>query len=144
MKWKGLCQSPDSLWKPVVFPEGVGRGWKVGAVLYLKVKTSAFQLVPWFSSWENRRGPVPAHSNSQAIAGLEGQFSRAARQLLATMPAFSPLWTRQQDEVTRAPSLCHYTTQPPPCGGYKKNSHRAPHKPHRAAGCSPDPPALPT
>lgn len=55
---------------------------------------------------------MPAHSNSQATAGLEGQVSLegvrrgggggGARQLRA-LPTFSPLWTTQQGSIALPP-----------------------------------------
>lgn len=65
-----------------------------------------------------------AHSNSQATAGLESQVCLegvrgvgvgGARQLPA-LPAFSPLWAKQQGSIPLPP----HTTQS------LKNSHKSP------------------
>lgn len=103
-------------------------------MLYFKSEHLLSSLAP--GSTAGRTGgdlcpPTPTPKQQQV---WKGQVSWGARQLPVVLPAFrSPLWTKEQDEVTGAASLCHLSTQ--------KTSHKASYK---AAECSPDPPPLPT
>lgn len=80
-------------------------------MLYFKSEHLISSLAP--GSTAGRTGgdlcpPTPTPKQQQV---WKSQVSGGARQLPAALPAFSRLWTEQQDGVTRAPSLCHHSTQ---------------------------------
>lgn len=70
-----------------------------GDCALFRVKIPTFWLGPWFSCLPT---PTPRQQ----------QVHRGARQLQAALPAFHPLWTKRQDEVTGAPSLLRLPLPP--------------------------------